>query len=366
MDLTPPPRSAGRRPVLEPVAEPRPVDDAERIRSLAVMARALGRSARLEIIVEIAADAAVQALQAASVSVSRLEPGTGGIRTIINAGHLGPGEHRWPTDEIYRLEDYRQLTGVVEDLRGWTAVVDDPLADPDEVELMMKFGKSSALAAPLIVDGVLWGEFYATRLIGEPPFTDGDLAYTEALAAILAGAVSRALREEDLTRLAYRDALTGLANRRALDDAATRYVPGQALSIVIVDINGLKAVNDTFGHDEGDRVIQGIAGILQRHFGTLPGSLVTRMGGDEFAVVVPGHHLDRVVAAAQAACAATDRLPQHIGISCGLAVAGPELGGGSVDDLFRAADAAQYLAKRAGGSRVMVAGRREHLPRPSA
>jgi diguanylate cyclase (GGDEF)-like protein len=340
---------------MEPVAGTCPVDDAARIRSLAVMARALGRSAQLEAIVEIAADEAVRALEAASVSVSRLEPGTGGVRTIINAGHVGPGEQRWPTDEIYRLEDYRQLTGVVEDLRGWTAVADDPLADPAEVELMVRFGKSSALAAPLIVDGVLWGEFYATRLVGEPPLTDGDLAYTEALAAILAGAVSRALREEDLTRLAYRDALTGLANRRALDEAASQYRPGQVLNVVIIDINGLKSVNDTFGHDEGDRVIQGIAGILQRQFGTIPGSLVTRMGGDEFAVVIPGH-LERVVAAAEAACAATDGLPQRIGISCGLAVAGPDHGGG-VDDLFRAADAAQYLAKRAGGSRVMLAGR---------
>jgi len=318
------------------------------------MARSLGRSARLEAIVEVAADEAVRALQAASVSVSRLEPGTGGIRTVINAGRLGPGEQRWPADEIYRLEDYRQLAGVVEDQRGWTADVDDPLADPAEVALLVKYGKSSALAAPLIVDGVLWGELYGARVSGEPPFADGDLAYTEALAAILAGAVSRALREEDLTRLAYRDALTGLANRRALDDAAARFVPGQALSVVILDINGLKSVNDTFGHDEGDRVIQGIAGLLQRHFGMLPGALVARMGGDEFAVVVPGSHPDRVLAAARAACAATDLLPQRIGISCGLAVAGPDHRVG-VDDLFRAADAAQYLAKRAGGSRVVLA-----------
>jgi len=318
------------------------------------MARSLGRSARLEALLEVAADEAVRALQAASVSVSRLEPGTGGIRTVINAGRLGPGEHRWPTDETYRLEDYRQLAVVVEDLRGWTADVDDPLADPAEVALLVKYGKSSALAAPLIVDGVLWGELYGARVSGEPPFTDGDLAYTEALAAILAGAVSRALREEDLTRLAYRDALTGLANRRALDDAAARFVPGQALSVVIIDINGLKAVNDTLGHDEGDRVIQGIAGILQRHFGMLPGALVARMGGDEFAVVVPGPHPDRVLVAVRAACAATDELPQHIGISCGLAVAGPDHRDG-VEGLFRSADAAQYLAKRAGGSRVVVA-----------
>jgi diguanylate cyclase (GGDEF)-like protein len=356
MALNPQHRSAEPWFVVEPVAEASPVGDAARIRSLAVMARALGRSARLETIIEIAAEEAVTALQAATVSVSRLEPGTGGIRTVINAGFLGPGEHRWPEDEIYRLEDYGQLTSVVEDLRGWTADVDDPLADPAEAELMVKYGKSSALSSPLIVDGVLWGEFYATRLVGAPSFTDGDLAYTEALAAIVAGAVSRALREEDLQRLAYRDALTGLANRRALDDAAARHVSGQTLNVVIIDVNGLKTVNDTFGHDEGDRVIQGIASILQRTFGALPGSLVARMGGDEFAVVVPGHAVARVTAAAWTACAAADELPQGVGISCGIAAAGPD-DEGVVAELFRAADAAQYLAKRAGGSRVVVAER---------
>jgi diguanylate cyclase (GGDEF)-like protein len=239
--------------------------------------------------------------------------------------------------------------------RRHRVAVDDPLADPAEVELMVKYGRSSALAAPLLVDGVFWGELYGTRVVGEPPFTDGDLAYTEALAAILAGAASRALREEDLERLAYRDALTGLANRRALDEAAARYVPGQTISIAIIDVNGLKAVNDTLGHDEGDLVIQSVSAILQRHFGALAGSLVARMGGDEFAVVVPGHPPERVVAAARKACGAADRLPQRVGIACGIAASGPAATA-PVERLFRAADAAQYLAKRVGGSGVVVAG----------
>ena len=318
------------------------------------MARALGRSARLEATIEIAAEEALRAVGAAGVSVSRLEPGTGDLRTIVNVGLLGPNEERWPADEVYRLEDYVKLATVVEDLRGWHAAVDDPLADPAEVELMRRYGKGSALAAPVLVDGALWGELYATRLIGEPPFVDDDLAYAEALTAILAGAVSRALREETLERLAYRDALTGLPNRRAFDDAARRFVPGQSVNLAIVDINGLKTVNDTLGHDAGDRVIREIGAILQRGCGMLPGALVARMGGDEFAVVAPGHPVERVEALLAAACEAAQALPQRVGISCGLAASGATTT--SVEDLFRAADGAQYLAKRAGGSRVVVAG----------
>jgi diguanylate cyclase (GGDEF)-like protein len=86
----------------------------------------------------------------------------------------------------------------------------------------------------------------------------------------------------------------------------------------------------------------------------MAGSLVARMGGDEFAVVVPGHAPARVVAAARDACEAADRLPQDVGISCGVAAAGPEATA-PVEGLFRAADAAQYLAKRSGGSGVVVA-----------
>jgi hypothetical protein len=152
--------------VLQPPAEALVNGEGSRIRSLAVMARALGRSARLESTIELAAEEALRALDAACVSVSRLEPGTGDVRTIINVGLLGPGEARWPVDEVYRLEDYPNLTRVVEDLRGWYATVDDPDADAAEVELMRRYGKGSALAAPVLVDGALWGELYATRLVG--------------------------------------------------------------------------------------------------------------------------------------------------------------------------------------------------------
>ena len=74
----------------------------------------------------------------------------------------------------------------------------------------------------MIVDGVLWGEFYATRHVGALDFAEIDMAYCEALVAILAGAISRARQEEVLGHLAYRDALTGLVNRRGLDEAAAQ------------------------------------------------------------------------------------------------------------------------------------------------
>lgn len=337
----------------------KPTSDFDRINSLAVMARALGRSAELKPLLETAAEEALLALNAASVSVSRVEAGTGMIRTIINVGDLGPQEERWPLDEVYGLHDFSQLATVVEELQPWTTSVDDPASSLKEVELLRSLGKGTALAAPMVVDGALWGEVYATRHIGALNFAEIDTAYCEALVAILAGAISRARQEEVLGHLAYRDALTGLVNRRGLDEAAEQAVSVAAdgtrsVTVVMADVNGLKLVNDTVGHDAGDGVLRAVSAILQRHIGALHGSLIARLGGDEFAALVPGQPVERVMNAALRACEAASQLPYGAGLSCGVASTS-DLPGASASELFRAADRAQYLAKSTGRSAARLA-----------
>ena len=146
----------------------------------------------------------------------------------------------------------------------WRWAVDDPATPDEERTLLEKLGKCCSVAAPLVVDGRVWGEVYATRRTGEPLFDQDDIAYLEGLLAILAGALSRADRERSLSELAYRDPLTGLLNRRAIDEHAHRVfevAPGSTreVGVVAVDINGLKLTNDRFGHQAGDRLIQSVA-----------------------------------------------------------------------------------------------------------
>ncbi len=334
--------------------------DETRIRSLAAMAHALGRSEAPLRLLEIAAEEARRALHASTVSVSRHEPGTVTIRTLVNIGDLGPSEERWPKDETYETGSFSNLELVLADLRTWTATLDDPDAPHAEVDLLLELRKGSSLGSPIIVDGQLWGEFYATRHIGEPGFDLDDVAYIEALVAILSGSISRSLREESLERLAYQDPLTGLWNRRALDERAAKvFTPGpeanRLVTVVQVDINRLKEVNDTLGHNAGDHLIQSVARSLLAEFDELPGSLVARVGGDEFTVLVVGHEQSAVVAIADRLCMHVWRLGARPGVSCG--AASTDVTASSTvtpSELFMAADQAQYTAKRRAMTATLV------------
>jgi diguanylate cyclase (GGDEF)-like protein len=350
-----------------------PVDDTERIRSLAAMARALGQSDTLPRLLEIGAEEALVALRAASVSVSRLVPGAWTVRTIINVGHLGPHEERWPDNETYSMDEFGYLEEVMGHFATWIADVDDPSVDPKELALLTELGKGSSLAAPLVVDGLLWGEFYATRHRGDPRFDSDDVAYLEALIAIVGGALSRAQREESLERLAYHDPLTGLLNRRALDEHASRAFdvpPGitRNITMVAIDVNGLKQVNDAHGHVVGDQLLLSVSKAMVRQFAQLPGSLVARVGGDEFTVMVPGHRPSRVVEVCDALCGQAWDFEPTPGLSCGAASARVSTDASVTPaELFAAADRAQYVAKHGRLCSTVLAGDlRAHDLRPGA
>ena len=338
-----------------------PAGEEMRIRSLAGMARALGRSEVLFRLLELAAEEARGAMYASSVSVSRLEVGTMTVRTIVNVGDLGPDEVRWPEDETYTMDEFVNLELVVDDLTIWTATVEDPDCDPTERRLLTELGKGSSIGGPIVVDGQLWGEFYATRHIGQPGFDADDVAYLEALIAILSGAISRSLREESLEQLAFRDPLTGLLNRRALDEHVAHAFDlaegtSRTITVVAVDINRLKEVNDTLGHVAGDQLIQSVARALSLAFSRLTGSLVARVGGDEFMVLVSGHHPSQVLQIADRLCQHTWKFGRGAGISCGAAsMTVSHNHGFSPSDLFAAADHAQYVAKHGRLSSTVMA-----------
>ena len=163
---------------------------------------------------------------------------------------------------------------------------------------------------------------------------------------------------------ALTDALTGLPNRRALFEVAdalgqSRQIGEAAISVLIFDIDHFKETNDRFGHALGDRVLKLFAAIASARLnGTC---LIARLGGEEFAAILPGASPAEAFTAAEDvrnrfanSAAFVDGLPVGATVSVGVASdAGTK---GDLNGLFRRADAALYVAKRAGRDRVEILG----------
>lgn len=182
--------------------------------------------------------------------------------------------------------------------------------------------------------------------------------FTEVAVGLLIAVLVHKIRKEHaaLLRLARTDALTGLGNRRAFQEAlaqeCVRARRGhQALSLAFVDLDHFKLVNDRAGHEVGDQVLCQLADAV-RHVVRAHFDRGFRLGGDEFALLLPGSsaaQAETVIARIRAHCATTDALWRNgpLGLSAGIV----ELGGQeSPADFVRRADAAMYRYKAAGRS----------------
>ena len=171
----------------------------------------------------------------------------------------------------------------------------------------------------------------------------------------------RVALQEELAALALVDELTGVHNRRGFltlaehqRKLATR--AGRQLRMVFVDIDGMKTINDTYGHAEGDRALAAVAEVLRQTFRA--GDVVARLGGDEFCVLVvedgTGTHvdLDGRLTSLRSVPPAPDR-PYALSLSVGLATVAPTAET-SVEDLLRRADGAMYLDKGSPRRRARV------------
>jgi diguanylate cyclase (GGDEF)-like protein len=128
------------------------------------------------------------------------------------------------------------------------------------------------------------------------------------------------------------------------------------VTAVTIDINRLKLVNDTHGHAVGDHLIQAVARDLESAFSRLTGALVSRVGGDEFTVLVTGPDTSLAVGIADGLCARTWDYGPGASVSAGAAsVRLTERSTATPSDLFAAADRAQYVAKHGGLTKTVVA-----------
>ncbi|HEV7586482.1 MAG TPA: GGDEF domain-containing protein [Longimicrobium sp.] len=191
---------------------------------------------------------------------------------------------------------------------------------------------------PVADEGVL----VLTERRDERIFEPEDWDVLRALALQAEMALRRIRLIESVRSLSLTDSLTGLANRRHMDVvmehawAAARR--GDPLAVMVLDLDGFKAVNDAQGHQGGDRVLCEVAATLKAE--ARGSDVVVRYGGDEFLVILPGGTL---TAARSLAERVGTRLAGRVGVSAGVAVYRPELQ--TPDELIREADRALYASK---------------------
>ncbi|WP_196801295.1 GGDEF domain-containing protein [Bordetella sp. FB-8] len=212
-------------------------------------------------------------------------------------------------------------------------------------------------------DAMFLAGFMATILL---PSLVGVHAFERAARRIYLHGLLERLRNEKLaasnaalTGLSYTDSLTGIPNRRQLDQALSAFlaVPGSAGALLLIDIDMFKAFNDRHGHLAGDTCLRQIAQCLGSCLQPL--DQLARFGGEEFVVLLPQATSREAAQSAEALREAVQRLRfsvqgQSVGITVSIGVAARE-GLDTPQALIGAADAALYAAKRAGRNRVLVA-----------
>jgi diguanylate cyclase (GGDEF)-like protein len=288
------------------------------------------------------------------IQVSRLDAETDGLVTLVE--WIDGSPLITPHGRVFALADYPLTRRVLEGRTPAQVRVADPAADPAERALLEARGLGSLLMMPLLVDDRVIGlvEIVARD---DRVFTDEEIDLSTELARLAAAAIHNAMSFEDAFESSLHDAATGLRNRRYFDEhlraeLARAERAGTTVALVMLDLDGLKKVNDGLGHHAGDAMLRAAADAMRRV--VRESDAACRVGGDEFALILPGADAE---AARQVAERVRSRFARagDYALSAGVAVFPFDAAG--AERLCRAADAAAYASKAAGGGRTTVVGR---------
>ena len=273
--------------------------------------------------------------------------------------------YRFVAAEGYDLEALREVR-----FPAWLAGFEHPEGDPDPrvvvrprpappqlgdpaVRTLTEHGREGGLAAVLVVPLLVGVHTRAFLTLDshdrEDAFDQASVEMARIFTDVAAGLLQRFDLEAELQTLAFHDPLTGLPNRTAFERrlSAREERPHEgAWSVLVVDLDNLKPVNDSFGHAAGDEVVQVVARRIEE---VLPdGAEAARIGGDEFALLVDGPE-SAALAAGRAVLAALEPSIRvsghHVVVSAGVGVATRSEHGTSGTELLREADIAMMHAK---------------------
>ena len=279
-------------------------------------------------------------------------------------------------DFVLSLDKYPELQSALD--TGRPVLVENVMVSPlyRHVREMWardgtRISTRSVIAIPFAMEADEAGVFFLRRNVTEPPLTPADVEFAETVIRAAVTAIQRATLIEStiadnrrLEELAHTDPLTKTLNRRALSERLAaemervrRY--STMMSVLLIDLDHFKQINDTHGHLAGDDVLIEVAALLQRVVRAV--DVVARYGGEEFVVVLPetggagaeafAERLRELIEdqAFVASRGRAIRLTTSIGVS-----SFPDFGVESVEELLTKADQALYRAKSEGRNRVRV------------
>lgn len=241
------------------------------------------------------------------------------------------------------------------------------IGDPDTDSRMTydkvfvkKLGIRSALIVPLVMRERVLGVLFLQDCVEPRDWSIDDISLLGSLADNLSVAIENAELHQEIARQAVTDGLTGVANRRSFNDSfskeferARRY--NEPLSLVMIDLDFLKKINDTYGHKAGDDAIAGIGKLLKQS--SRISDVAARYGGEEFCLLLPNTELEMAEQLAERIRRKINEV--HVEgpgtISASIGVASYPKHADDPDLLFQKADAALYAAKQNGRNQVHVA-----------
>jgi diguanylate cyclase (GGDEF)-like protein len=278
----------------------------------------------------------------------------GKLQAVARWGERPPETIEFLPEQCWALQHNQSLEGPHDGLRCQCLLTD--IADPSGLPY---------ICVPLVARGERLGMFHLRDTSGS---ADTIGAYWRRLAMMTAGHIALELSNLQLRvrlqRQAIRDPLTGLFNRRYLDEMLRHELQradrhNHPVGIIMLDIDHFKQFNDTYGHDGGDVLLREVAAFIQSN--TRGEDIACRYGGEEFTLILPGASSEDTARRAEQLREAIANIQvryqgkclRSVTISLGVSIY--PLHGSNDDTIMKAADSALYQAKAAGRDRVVIA-----------
>lgn len=326
------------------------------------MLQGMSRSVSSEAIVQTIVDELRSAADADHILVARLRP----VEHVVEATLVSSRARVPPSRTVFaagildpsRLPQLRRQTVPGHDTQNHDGQL---VADEIAQRLGESYALRNTLAMPLVADGQIIGALILSRR-QRRDWTIADRRLLSWASSELSAALARAFAFERAENQANLDVLTGLPNRRYLEELLSSVGPRRRdvdrLGALMIDLDNFKKLNDRYGHATGDRVLRAVGERIS--IAVRAEDTPARYGGEEFAVVLRRATADQAVEIAERIRRQINEIPpvdigvaEPITVSVGVAVG--EVRAGEVPVLLAAADEALYTAKRQGRNRVVVA-----------